>query len=149
MNSIRYFNSLIVIIFLYSGLIKWFNIGVDITLVSLVLLCLIFIFKLKSKISFIGSETKILILFGILYSLTSIYTISESYYLEKLLYLWLAIFSFILPSVIFDKNKDLVIFFKLLKIILVGSILLLLYLLLSGKWSLFILTQDDTLSIPN
>ena len=137
------------IIFLYSGLFKWFNVGFDITLVSLVLTCLILIFKLKSKISFIGSEIKILILFGVLYSLTSYYTISESYFVEKILYLWLAIFSFILPSVILNKNEDLIIFFKVLKIILVCSILFLLYLLLSGQWSLFILKQDKTLNIPN
>lgn len=149
MSKIKYFNSLIVIIFLYSGLFKWFNVGFDITLVSLVLTCLILIFKLKSKISFIGSEIKILILFGVLYSLTSYYTISESYFVEKILYLWLAIFSFILPSVILNKNEDLIIFFKVLKIILVCSILFLLYLLLSGQWSLFILKQDKTLNIPN
>ena len=148
-NSIRYFVSFVLIIFLYSGLIKWLDFGVDPTLIGLILVLAVFIFKIKSKFRFIAKEIKILVTFGVLYSFTSIYTLSDSYYIEKILYLWLAIFSFILPSVIFNKNKDLVIFFKLLKIILVCSILFLLYLLLSGQWSLFILKQDDTLNIPN
>ena len=148
-NSIRYFVSFVLIIFLYSGLIKWLDFGVDPTLIGLILVLAVFIFKIKSKFRFIVKEIKILVTFGVLYSFTSIYTLSDSYYIEKILYLWLAIFSFILPSVIFNKNKDLVIFFKLLKIILVCSILFLLYLLLSGQWSLFILKQDDTLNIPN
>ena len=148
-NSIRYFVSFVLIIFLYSGLIKWLDFGVDPTLIGLILVLAVFIFKIKSKFRFIAKEIKILVTFGVLYSFTFIYTISDSYYIEKILYLWLAIFSFILPSVIFNKNKDLVIFFKLLKIILVCSILFLLYLLLSGQWSLFILKQDNTLNIPN
>ena len=148
-NSVRYFVALVLIIFLYSGLIKWLDFRVDPTLIGLILVLAVFIFKIKSKFRFIAKEIKILVTFGVLYSFTFIYTLSDSYYIEKILYLWLAIFSFILPSVIFNKNKDLVIFFKLLKIILVCSILFLLYLLLSGQWSLFILKQDDTLNIPN
>lgn len=148
-NSIRYFVSFVLIIFLYSGLIKWVDFGVDPTLIGLILVLSVFIFKIKSNFRFFAKEIKILVTFGVLYSFTSIYTLSDSYYLEKILYLWLAIFSFILPSVLLNKNKDLVIFFKLLKIILACSILFLLYLLLSGQWSLFMLKQDETLSIPN
>lgn len=148
-NSIKYFIALVLIVFLYSGLIKWVNFGVDPTFVSFILLIIIFLIKLKSKIRFAGTEIKILLVFGVLYSLTSVYTLSESYYLEKILYLWLAIFSFILPSVIFNKNDDLIVFFKLLKIILVCSILFLLYLFFSGQWSLFIVKQENSLNIPN
>ena len=104
-NSIRYFVSFVLIIFLYSGLIKWLDFGVDPTLIGLILVLAVFIFKIKSKFRFIAKEIKILVTFGVLYSFTFIYTLSDSYYIEKILYLWLAIFSFILPSVIFNKIK--------------------------------------------
>jgi hypothetical protein len=148
-NSIKYFIALVLIIFLYSGLIKWLNFGVDPTLISLILVVVTFIFKLKSKLRFITAEIKILITFGVLYSFTSIYTLSDSYYIEKVLYLWLAIFSFILPSIILIKKEDLKVFFKVLNLLLVITIIFLVYLFISGNWIMLISNRDDSENIPN
>jgi len=148
-NSIRYFVALVLIIFLYSGLIKWLDFGVDPTLISLILVLATFIFKIKSKLRFITAEIKILITFGFLYSFTSIYTLSDSYYIEKVLYLWLAIFSFILPSIILTKKEDLKVFFKVLNLLLVITIIFLVYLFISGNWIMLISNSDDSQNIPN
>lgn len=149
MSKFKYFNSFVLIIFLYSGLIKWINVGIDITLASLVILILITLFNLKRKIKVIGPEIKIIIIFGVLYSLTSIYTVSDSYFIEKILYLWMAIFSFILPSLILTEKEDMSIFFNVFNFFGIICLLILSYLLLTGQWYIFITSTYDNINFPN
>lgn len=149
MSKYKYFNSFVLIIFLYSGLIKWINIGIDITLASLIVLIAITLFNIKRKIKVIGPEIKIIIIFGVLYSLTSIYTVSDSYFIEKILYLWMAIFSFILPSLILKEEEEMSIFFNVYNFFGIICLLILSYLLLTGQWYIFITSTYDNINFPN
>ena len=150
----KYFVHFTITIFLYSGLLKWINIGIDLTLISL-LLIIVFVFidfkkkRLSIKKSNTNSEIKILILFGLLYTLTFIYTVSNSYFIEKIGYLWIAIFSFLLPIIFLNNENKVFNFIKVFKFLAKLGVLFLLYLLLTSQWSLFITTQEEGTKIPN
>lgn len=148
----KFFIAFLILVFLYSGLIKWMNFPIDPTLLSfgLLIVSLLFI-DLKLVIQSykaISGDAKLLILFGTLYLITFVYTLSTNYFWEKIMYLIIAIFSFFIP-VFFLNNKEklekFTIVFKYLGRI---GILVLVYLYFSSKWYLFTV-KDETSRIPN
>ena len=151
MSKLKYLTSFSIIIFLYSGLFKWYDIGIDLTLLSSLILLILLLISNKSinNIKIIKNEIILLFFFGILYSLTSLYTVSESYFLEKVFYLWLAIFSFMLPALLLPERKNISAFFKTLRLLSLPCILMLLYLLITFQWYVFIIKQDIYENLPN
>ena len=150
----KYLVHFTITIFLYSGLLKWINIGVDLTLISLLLIIVFVFIDLKKMLLSINksntnSEIKFLILFGILYTLTFIYTVSNSYFIEKIGYLWIAVLSFLLPIIFLNNENKIFIFIKVFTFLAKLGVLFLLYLLLTSQWSLFITTQEEGTKIPN
>ncbi len=150
----KYFPVVFVILFLYSGLMKWINIGIDLTLLSLLVLIVLVItnrrkMDLLNSYLLVKTEVNTIVFFGILYSLTSIYTISGNYYLEKIAYLWIAIFSFLLPVIFLNEESKLTRFFKMFNLFSVVVMMMLAYLFITSKWYVFITKQDDYENIPN
>ena len=150
----RYFPIVFIIVFLYSGLMKWINIGIDLTLLSLIFLIASLIFHRKKEsilksYSLVKTEVNAIVFFGILYSLTSVYTLSESYYLEKITYLWIAIFSFLLPIIFLNKKSKLTFFFKSFNFFSIATLVVLAYLFMTSKWYIFITNQEDYENTPN
>lgn len=150
----RYFPIVFIIVFLYSGLMKWINIGIDLTLLSLIFLIASLIFHRKKEsilksYSLVKTEVNAIVFFGILYSLTSVYTLSESYYLEKIAYLWIAIFSFLLPIIFLNKKSKLTFFFKSFNFFSIATLVVLAYLFMTSKWYIFITNQEDYENTPN
>ncbi|WP_417291661.1 O-antigen ligase family protein [Corallibacter sp.] len=133
---------------------KWINIGIDLTLLSLLVLIVLVItnrrkMDLLNSYLLVKTEVNTIVFFGILYSLTSIYTISGNYYLEKIAYLWIAIFSFLLPVIFLNEESKLTRFFKMFNLFSVVVMMMLAYLFITSKWYVFITKQDDYENIPN
>ena len=145
--------AILIIMFLYSGLMKWINIGVDLTLISFSFVFLLAVTSKKKDLLksylILKKEVNIILFFGILYSLTAVYTLSLEYYLQKIAYLWIAIFSFLLPIIFLDKESKLNHFLKTFNLFSILTILILAYLLITSKWYIFNTLQDDYLNTPN
>lgn len=115
-----------VYLYSYSGLIKWIPLGIDPTILffgtSLLLLPLISFPNLTKTLSItIGM---FLLLHLVLFA-TAFYTISDSYYLEKILKITLNIYIFILTISVFQRKSAFEFLLKLNKYCLIGGVLVL------------------------
>lgn len=101
------------VIFVFSGLLKWIPLPIDITLLSL--LCLIVFFVMSFLYAdvrdrFCTIETLICLIFFLFYFLlffsSSLYSVSETFWLEKIQGMILSVIALVLPLFLLRKEND-------------------------------------------
>lgn len=150
----QYFSILSFFLFSFSGLLKWIGLPFDPTvLFGLLTLLLIVLYLPTFKFESIGIFTIPFILFisfHFFYFLTAFYSPSSSYYLDKILRVFLNIAAFIAPVVILKTNKDFL-FLKKVALVFFGIALL----LISYNWFsngleiFFVENLDSDVKMPN
>lgn len=150
----QHFSILFFFLFSFSGLLKWLGLPFDPTILFGFLTLLLIVFYLPIfKVESIGVFTIPYILFisfHFFYFLTAFYSPSSSYYLDKILRVFLNIAAFIAPIVILKTNKDFL-FLKKVALVFFGIALL----LISYNWFsngleiFFVENLDSDVKMPN
>lgn len=115
----QYFFLIIVFLFVYSGLLKWINFGIDPTLFfGFLTLCFSPFFFSKNILKGGNGFRQAIVLFCILhvfFILTSIYAESEKYFIIKLSKISLNLIIFFIPLLTFKKIEHQKIIFRIAK----------------------------------
>lgn len=94
-------------LFIYSGLIKWINLPFDITIVlgSILLpVMLLSLWRIRIRNAYVGLTVLAFLLFFIWYIASAAYTVSSSYYLEKIPRVLLSLIAFFFPFLTFNEK---------------------------------------------
>lgn len=155
-QAINFYFVTVLILFAYSGMMKWFFIIVDPTiffaLLTLPAFLLWYRFKFYDYRNPLVSTIPTFIALNILIILTGFYTISEKYFLFKTMAITLNTSIFLLPLVILRTDKCFVYFIKVFRLIFFLCILLLTYEYINNQFTRIRYRDEidtDTIGLPN
>jgi O-antigen ligase len=151
---IRNLYIIIIVLFSFSGALKWIPFFMDIIVFLGSLTIGITLVNLLNydirKIRPFNLSIFLFILFHVFYFLTSIYTPSVSYYSDKILRVLLNIFIFMAPIILLTKKRDFDYLFKLVYKLHFFLIILLIYNYFDNKFDLiFYEFESSEIKIPS
>ena len=98
---------LIMVCFIFSGMLKWFPFPVDMTIFTGGLCCLVLLFIVATERQSLSSRGRVVVIsilaFIVWYIVTAVYTVSTSFWQRKTMIMGLNLIAFLLPIVYLTK----------------------------------------------
>lgn len=145
-----YIYSLFYLLFTFSGMIKWIPFPVDPLLLFGGVLVLLVIFRLKKIELSRGSIllVSLFILFYVWLIVSSVYSVSPSFYKEKIILVLPALMIYIYPVLLFKDDSFIIAFERVFNSLITITLLLMMFLYVTGIFDVLTTRIEDS-KIPN